>query len=41
MLCVFLLIYNLVGVCFPVAQWNKLKELIPDIDEAIDALQKK
>ncbi|CEG64600.1 hypothetical protein RMATCC62417_01543 [Rhizopus microsporus] len=30
-----------VGICFPVAQWNKLKELIPDIDEAIDALQKK
>ncbi|EIE77746.1 hypothetical protein G6F46_010928 [Rhizopus delemar] len=29
------------GICFPLAQWHKLKELIPDIDEAIEAIKKK
>ncbi|KAI8098399.1 uncharacterized protein B0P05DRAFT_460572, partial [Gilbertella persicaria] len=26
------------GICFPLAQWNKLKGLVGDIDDALDAL---
>ncbi|OBZ90245.1 putative RNA polymerase II transcriptional coactivator [Choanephora cucurbitarum] len=26
------------GICLPLAQWNKLKEYMNDIDEAIEAL---
>jgi len=29
------------GICLPLSQWNKLKELLPDIEEAIDELKKK
>ncbi|KAI7877864.1 PC4-domain-containing protein [Lichtheimia hyalospora FSU 10163] len=29
------------GICLPLAQWETLKELMPDIDEAITKIQKK
>ncbi|KAI8087132.1 hypothetical protein BDF21DRAFT_460794 [Thamnidium elegans] len=29
------------GICLPLAQWKKLVELLPDIEEAITALPKK
>ncbi|KAI9251068.1 transcriptional Coactivator p15-domain-containing protein [Sporodiniella umbellata] len=28
------------GICFPLAQWKKLKELIGEIDEAIETIKK-
>jgi hypothetical protein len=28
------------GVTLPIGQWTKLKELIPDVEEAIKALKK-
>ncbi|CAO3661002.1 unnamed protein product [Rhizopus stolonifer] len=28
------------GICFPLAQWNKLKELMSDIDEAVESIKK-
>ncbi|KAI8145712.1 hypothetical protein BJV82DRAFT_601963 [Fennellomyces sp. T-0311] len=27
------------GICLPLAQWKRLKELLPEIDEAIEKLQ--
>ncbi|CAO3640747.1 unnamed protein product [Mucor hiemalis] len=29
------------GICLPMTQWNKLKELLPEIEEAIAALPSK
>ncbi|CDH57267.1 hypothetical protein RO3G_02450 [Lichtheimia corymbifera JMRC:FSU:9682] len=29
------------GICLPLNQWETLKELMPDIDEAITKIQKK
>jgi hypothetical protein len=35
------LIILAVGICLPMAQWLKLKELLPDIDQAMESISSK